>query len=119
MNPERARGLLEAERTRITEALQAATRLADEAAEATTAELSKFDQHPADIGSEVFEREKDAAVAGAVANDLAEVEAAIVRLDAGTYGTCEVCGRPVPDERLEAMPATRWCVEDAARVQRG
>jgi len=44
---------------------------------------------------------------------LAEVEHAIAKLDAGTYGTCEVCGRPIAEARLEAMPATRWCVEHA------
>lgn len=42
-----------------------------------------------------------------------EVEAALERLAAGTYGTCEACGRPISAERLDALPATRFCVDDA------
>ncbi|MGH9067149.1 MAG: TraR/DksA family transcriptional regulator [Acidimicrobiales bacterium] len=42
--------------------------------------------------------------------ELGEIEDALARLAAGTYGKCEVCGRPIPVERLEALPATRRCV---------
>lgn len=44
---------------------------------------------------------------------LNEVERALAKLDDGTYGTCEVCGQPIAEPRLEAMPATRYCVEHA------
>lgn len=44
---------------------------------------------------------------------LSDVEHALAKLDAGTYGTCETCGQPISEPRLEAMPATRWCVEHA------
>lgn len=44
---------------------------------------------------------------------LAEVEHALVKLDTGNYGTCEECGEPISAARLEAMPATRWCVQHA------
>ena len=40
---------------------------------------------------------------------------AITRLDEGTYGTCEVCGQPIAPARLEAMPATRYCINHASR----
>jgi DnaK suppressor protein len=46
---------------------------------------------------------------------LDEVDAAIQRLDAGTYGICEVCGKPIGTARLEAMPAARLCIADAAK----
>ena len=46
---------------------------------------------------------------------LDEVEAAIARLEAGSYGTCEACGKPIGVARLEAMPATRFCIADAAK----
>lgn len=45
----------------------------------------------------------------AVESELGDVEAALERLEAGTYGSCEVCGQPIEDSRLEAHPSTRVC----------
>jgi RNA polymerase-binding transcription factor DksA len=81
-------------------------------------ELSSYDQHQADMGTETFEREKDLSILEQVEAELADVEHALRRLDDGTYGTCEVCGKPIPDERLEAMPATRLCLEHQAEAER-
>jgi YteA family regulatory protein len=81
-------------------------------------ELSSYDQHQADMGTETFEREKDLSILEQVEAELADVEHALRRLDDGTYGTCEVCGRPIPDERLEAMPAARLCLEHQAEAER-
>lgn len=47
--------------------------------------------------------------------DLADVDAALGRLDDGTYGRCEVCGGPIDDARLSALPATRACAEHGER----
>ena len=46
---------------------------------------------------------------------LADVERALVKLDEGTYGTCDVCGRPIGSERLDAIPWAVRCVDDAVR----
>ena len=81
-------------------------------------ELSSYDQHQADMGTETFEREKDLSILEQVEAELADVEHALRRLDEGTYGTCEVCGRAIPEERLEAMPATRLCLEHQAQAER-
>lgn len=81
-------------------------------------ELSSYDQHQADMGTETFEREKDLSILEQVEAELADVEHALRRLDDGTYGTCEACGRPIPDERLEAMPATRLCLEHQVEAER-
>jgi RNA polymerase-binding transcription factor DksA len=81
-------------------------------------ELSSYDQHQADMGTETFEREKDLSILEQVEAELADVEHAMRRLDEGTYGTCEVCGKAIPDERLEAMPATRLCLEHQAEAER-
>jgi RNA polymerase-binding transcription factor DksA len=81
-------------------------------------ELSSYDQHQADMGTETFEREKDLSILEQVEAELGDVEHALRRLDEGTYGTCEVCGREIPDERLEAMPATRLCLEHQAEAER-
>ena len=118
MDAERAGALLAAERVRLTEVKRAADRLTAQALEATEGELSRAPQHPGDLGSEVEEREKDLAVRDTVDAQLAELEVAEQRLAGGTYGRCEVCAEPIPAERLEAMPATRYCVQDQARMER-
>jgi RNA polymerase-binding transcription factor DksA len=81
-------------------------------------EISSYDQHQADMGTETFEREKDLSILEQVEAELADVEFAIRRLDEGTYGTCEVCGRAIPEERLEVLPATRLCLEHQAQAER-
>ncbi|MBO0793201.1 MAG: TraR/DksA C4-type zinc finger protein [Ktedonobacteraceae bacterium] len=49
---------------------------------------------------------------------LTEVEAALQRIDEGTYGFCVVCGQPIPEKRLEAIPWTARCVQDEERLER-
>ena len=62
---------------------------------------------PADQASETFEREKDVSILEQLERDLAEIEAALQRLDEGTYGVDEVTGEPIAPERLEALPTAR------------
>ena len=81
-------------------------------------ELSSYDQHQADVGTETFEREKDLSILEQVEAELADVEHALRRLDDGTYGTCEACGRPIDEARLDAMPAARLCLDDQAVAER-
>ena len=109
---------LDQERTRLQGIRDGIQREQDEAVSETGGELSSFDQHPGDSGTETFEMEKNVSLLEQVDDELLEVEAALQRLERGTYGTCQVCGRPIGDERLEAMPATRFCVEDQARAER-
>jgi len=79
----------------------------DEEEAANSGDITHYDQHPADQGSEVFEREKDLAILEGLELDLAEIEAALQRLDDGTYGVDEVTGDPIDPERLEAFPTAR------------
>ena len=92
--------------------------LTDQSENDSVGELSSYDQHQADMGTETFEREKDLSILEQVEAELGDVEHALRRLDEGTYGTCEVCGKVIPDERLEAMPATRLCLEHQAQAER-
>ena len=78
----------------------------------TVSELSSADQHQADLASETFEREKDFAVLETMQKELLEVEAAFGRLEDGSYGSCEVCGKPIGEDRLKAKPTARLCVDD-------
>jgi len=76
-------------------------------------ELNSLDQHLADRASDTFDREKDRSIAEGLAEKLEEIGAALARIDDGEYGICQVCGREIADERLEAVPATRFCREHA------
>ena len=120
MNPEQARQRLEEERARLegVRATFADEHLSDESETENLSELSSIDQHQADVGSETFEREKDISILEQIEAELADVEHALHRLDDGTYGTCEVDGKPIPADRLEAMPAARFCLEHQVEAER-
>ena len=75
-------------------------------------ELADYDQHPADSGSDTFEREKDLSILEQLENEVVEVEAALARVDEGTYGIDERTGEPISPDRLEAMPTARTNVAE-------
>jgi RNA polymerase-binding protein DksA len=118
MNKAKARKRLEEERERLQGIRDDLQREQDESVSDTGGELSSFDQHPGDSGTETFEMEKNVSLREQVDDELREIEAAFQRLERGTYGACQACGKPIGDERLEAMPATRFCVEDQAKAER-
>jgi RNA polymerase-binding transcription factor DksA len=91
--------------------------LRDEPEEDSAAELSHLDQHPADVASEAFEREKEFSILEQVEAELADVDRALARLDDGTYGRCDACGGPIGEERLAALPAARFCVQHQGDVE--
>lgn len=112
MESEEARRRVEAEKQRV-EALIDDLRgeLGDESETEQLSELAAYDQHPADTATETFEREKDLSILDQLEVELAELQAALERIDAGTYGVDEVTGEPIPDERLDAIPAARTNVD--------
>lgn len=71
------------------------------------------DHNFADASSVAAEQGEVRVIAENLRAMLAEVELALGKLEAGTYGTCEECGEAISEARLEAMPATRWCVDHA------
>ena len=84
----------------------------------SVSELSAHAQHQADLGTETFNRERDLSILEHIDAELSDVEHSLRRLDEGTYGTCEACGQPIGADRLEAMPAARFCVDDQALAER-
>jgi RNA polymerase-binding transcription factor DksA len=74
-----------------------------------------YDSNFADSSQVTAERGEAERLATELRESLDEVDAAIKRLDEGVYGTCEVCGKPIGAARLEAMPAARLCIVDAAK----
>src|ERR1700694_4509201 len=110
MDSQAAREQLEAERQRL-EALRddfVASGLTSQSEEESFSELSSMGQHQADVGTEAFQHEKDLSILEQVQAELADVEHALHRLDDGSYGTCEACGRAIDDTRLAAVPETRF-----------
>jgi RNA polymerase-binding transcription factor DksA len=72
------------------------------------------DEHDPEGSTIAFERSQIAALARQARQHLDEVESALSRIRAGTYGVCETCGRPIPQERLEARLAARACITCAS-----
>jgi len=68
------------------------------------------DEHDPEGATLAFERQHVAALADAAREDLTEIEAALARLAAGSYGICQACGARISAERLAARPAARTCV---------
>jgi RNA polymerase-binding transcription factor DksA len=116
MDPDEARSHLAEERDRLEQVKAGfeADGLGTETESENLSELSDVDQHQADIGTETFDRERDFSILEQVEAELADVERALQRLDEGTYGRCEACGEPIEPERLDAVPAARFCVKHQA-----
>ena len=70
-----------------------------------------FDEESADAGTFTFERERDLSLGNNIRDLLDKVEAALRRMDAGTYGECERCGRPIDKARLKALPYSVLCID--------
>ncbi len=73
----------------------------------------EFDENFADSGQVAAEQGEAHALASSLKDQLDAVEQALVKLDEGTYGLCERCQQPIPAARLEAVPASRFCIEHA------
>ena len=79
--------------------------------------LSDVPTHPADLGTDAFERELDLSLLETKDQILLEINDALERLDQKTFGRCEECGQEILRERLEALPYARYCLADAERLQ--
>ena len=75
---------------------------------------ASFDEGFADSGQVTAERGEVAALAGSLRDTLNDIEDALRKIDADTYGLCEQCGGPIGEARLEAMPAARLCITCAS-----
>jgi YteA family regulatory protein len=75
-----------------------------------TGETAVYDNHPADVGTETWQRSQLLAQRAEQGDRLVLVERALAKLARDEYGRCERCGRPIEPERLEAMPEARYCI---------
>ena len=109
LNEQRAR--LEAERERVAALAEDFRSEFGQSETDAGAELSDYDQHPADSASDTAEREKDLGILEQLERELLELQAALERIDKGTYGVDENTGKPIDPARLEALPAARTNIE--------
>ncbi|OPY58137.1 MAG: General stress protein 16O [Pelotomaculum sp. PtaU1.Bin035] len=79
--------------------------------EDSISELSTYDNHPADIGTELFERSKDFSLRENAIITVAAIDEALEKIENGTYGTCDICGKEIEPGRLEAIPYTTKCMD--------
>jgi RNA polymerase-binding protein DksA len=111
IDTDRFREALLEERRRVQAALQnlhdeTSGNLYEEAGEETA-----YDNHLADTATETYDRELDYTLEENSEHVLAEIDAALVRIDDGTYGTCTNCQKQIPEERLEALPWATLCID--------
>jgi DnaK suppressor protein len=93
-------------------------RAASEAAERLTDSVRDAGDDSADAGTKAFEREHELALNQNARGLLDQGERALARIDAGTYGVCESCGKPIGKARLMAFPRATLCVECKQREER-
>ena len=77
-----------------------------------------LDDEPADAGTATFEREKDLSIENNVRDLLQKIERALRRIDEGTYGVCDICGKPIEKARIKALPYVDLCIKDAQAQSR-
>jgi RNA polymerase-binding protein DksA len=108
----RFRDALLAERERVVKAIE---NLHDENPGSVEDETGDetADQHIADVATATYDRELDYTLEENSEQVLSEIDAALRRIDEGTYGICTNCGKPIPEERLEALPWASLCIDCA------
>jgi RNA polymerase-binding protein DksA len=119
IDTEQFRGVLLEERTRVQAALEnlreeTAGTLYDDAGEE-----SAYDNHLADTATETYDRELDYTLEENSEHVLGEIEAALTRIQAGTYGICTNCDKQIPEERLEALPWATLCIDCQRNLEHG
>jgi len=117
MDAQRFRSLLEDERARLIDLKEG---LADSAAPVDPGSGADpaAGGHLADAGSELFERSRDLSIVEDFGSLVSEIDHAMHRLDIGSYGRCEACGRDIGEARLEARPMARFCIDDQKQAER-
>jgi RNA polymerase-binding protein DksA len=121
IDTETFRTRLETERDRVRGAIEFLQEDNSHSLEDETGEInaSGADNHPGDTASATYDRELELGLEEGAEDLLAKIEAALKRIDDGTYGICENCGQPIGEERLEAMPWATLCIDDKRREERG
>jgi DnaK suppressor protein len=84
----------------------------------SSGDLSAYSHHMADLGTDAMEREKDLLLAGAEGKAALQIREALAKVQDGTYGTCEDCGKPIGEKRLELIPYASLCSKCQVKAER-
>jgi RNA polymerase-binding protein DksA len=119
IDTDRYRTILEEERKRIQDAIENLHQenpgsIADE-----TDEAPYQGNHMGDVATATFDREMASTLEDNSTHVLVAIDAALARIEEGTFGLCERCGKPMDPERLEALPWATLCIEDKRKQERG
>ena len=115
---EHFRQLLVDERDRVQRAIEYLHQENPGSIEDETGEETAFDNHPADTATVTFDRELDYTLEENAESVLTAIDAALRRIEEGTYGRCQRCGRQIAPERLEALPYAELCIDCKREVER-
>jgi DnaK suppressor protein len=110
--------LLEDERQRLVHAVGFLVRENPGSVEEELGEVSGGgnDNHLGDTAGATYDRELDEGLEEGAQQTLSEIEAALSRIEDGSYGVCEICGKPIGAQRLAAIPWARLCIDDQRRT---
>lgn len=112
------RSVLEKERQRLLKKREGAEGMGKhESLQDSTQELSLYDNHPADLASEIYERSKDLALHAHELARYKEINAALAKINRGEYGSCENCGQDIDPARLDQIPETPLCLDCRERKE--
>jgi RNA polymerase-binding protein DksA len=115
----RFRELLVEERTRVVAAIENIHEDHPGSIQDEIGEDAVFDNHLADTATETYDRELDYSLEENAEHLLADIDAALQRIEEGTYGTCANCGTQIPEARLEALPWATTCIDCQRLRERG
>jgi RNA polymerase-binding protein DksA len=118
MNTDRYRDILLEERTRVTAAINHLHEDNSGSIEDETEEET-YDNHLADSATATLNREIDYTLEANAGHVLQAIDAALQRIEAGTFGTCGRCSKPIAEERLEAIPYANRCIDCKRLEERG
>jgi RNA polymerase-binding protein DksA len=104
------KGRLLEERGRIVQDLEALEEYTETTPREASGGLSSYSSHMADMGTDAMEREKAFLFTSVKKRRLSEIDQALARIEAGTFGVCESCGQAIPAKRLERLPDASLCV---------
>jgi DnaK suppressor protein len=77
-----------------------------------------FDEEYADAGTATFERERDLSLVNNLRDLMERIDKALVKIEEGTYGLCDRCGKPIEKVRLKALPYANLCLKDKQAEER-